>query len=114
MLKQKIGDTVVALHPYFAYGAYAPGEIVKILKTSENEDKYVIRFYDFTENAVERKYIFKLDRDRFQHDINTIISYEKSWIGHSVIALNSRTNCFEWGFCHICFIAYILKLLFCT
>ena len=95
--KFSIGDTVVAVHPYFEFGAYAPGEVVKILVNPDNEERFVIRFYDFTENVVEKKNVYKLPKERFQHDINTIITIEKGWIGRSVMAYNNRTACYEWG-----------------
>lgn len=87
------GDPVVALHPQYSF-SYAPGQVVKV---SNDLTRMVIRFYDFVEDIVFREDVYKLDRLKFQMDVNAIIELEKRWVGQTVVARNNYTSVYELG-----------------
>ena len=88
-----MGNLVVALHPNYTY-SYAPG---RIIKSSNDNENFLIKFFDNTEDLVHKNEVFKLDVLRFKKGMNTINYYETSWKGLKVIARNSETNTFETG-----------------
>lgn len=87
------GDPVVALHPEYAF-SYAPGQIVKV---ADDLTKVVVRFYDFVEAVVFREDVYKLNRLKFERDVNAIIELEKRWVGQTVVARNNYSNVYELG-----------------
>ncbi|RNA18473.1 von Willebrand factor A domain-containing 3B-like [Brachionus plicatilis] len=89
----KIGDTVLAEHPKFRF-AYAPGEIRRL---DQRQHKYIVRFYDFSECLIEKHNLYKISREKFEYDIDSIIRLEKCWIGHEVLSYNHYTTKYEWG-----------------
>ncbi len=89
----KVGDTVVGLHPDYD-SSYAPGQVEKI---SNDQNKILIKFYDFVEAALIRQEVFKLPTLKFQIDVDTIIRLEEKWVGEVVIARNNFTNVYELG-----------------
>lgn len=46
---------------------------------------------------IERNNMYKISREKFEFDIDSIIKLEKSWIGHEVLSYNHFTNKYEWG-----------------
>lgn len=89
----EIGDPVVALHPNYDY-SYAPGQIIQM---SNDLNKILVRFYDYTEGIILREEVYKLPRLKFELDINTIVELEKRWIGQTVVARNNYSNVYELG-----------------
>lgn len=41
--------------------------------------------------------MYKISREKFEFDINSIIELEKLWVGHEVLAYNHYTSNYEWG-----------------
>ncbi|CAF0714125.1 unnamed protein product [Brachionus calyciflorus] len=89
----KIGDTVLAKHPKFRF-VFAPGEIRRLDKY---QNKLIIRFYDYSECLIEIVNIYKISREKFEFDINSVIKLENAWIGHEVFAYNFYTRSYDWG-----------------
>jgi len=87
----KINDTVIARHPTFRF-AYAPGEII-----AEKKSKLIIRFYDYWQAYIERIDVYKLHLCKFEHDVKSILNYEKKWLGFNILAYNNRSKLFEKG-----------------
>lgn len=83
----------MAPHPRFNF-AYAPGEVVQL---SKRLPKLIIRFYDFSESLIDKNDIYRLKRPKFQHDIDSIIEFERAWIGYSCLAYNEHSKNYEWG-----------------
>jgi len=85
---------VIAQHPKFSF-AYAPGEICRL---PSDTSKLIIRFYDFSECLVNKNDTYKLaPREKFEHDVASIIQLENYWIGRNVLAFNTNTQAYEWG-----------------
>jgi hypothetical protein len=90
-----VGDTVVARHPVF-YFAYAPGQVVR--QSNEDSSKLIIRFADFTEHSIERGEMHKIDKWKFQYDIDSIKNIESKWVGNAqCLAYNFDTKSAEPG-----------------
>lgn len=41
--------------------------------------------------------MYKISREKFEFDINSIIELEKFWVGHEALGFNHFTNKYEWG-----------------
>ena len=83
----------MALHPDYEF-SYCPGQVVK---TSDDNNKILIRFYDFVESVVFRQEVYKLPSAKLQIDIEIIDKLEERWIGETVVARNAFSNVYELG-----------------
>lgn len=81
------------MHPQYEF-SYAPGQIVQV---SNDLNKLLVRFYDFSEGVIQRQEVYKLPRIKFQIDVNSIIEKEKEWIGKLVVARNNFSKVYELG-----------------
>ena len=89
----KVGDTVVALHPNFE-NSYAPGQIAKV---SSDMSTIKIRFYDYFEAVVDTREVFSLNHIKYQADVEIINHLEMEKIGKNVVARNPLTRVYELG-----------------
>ena len=81
------------MHPEYDY-SYAPGQVLKVGNDMSN---LLIKFYDYVEKVVPREEVFKLDKFKFQLDVNEIIRLERKWVGKTVVARNNLTHLYELG-----------------
>ncbi len=84
---------MVGLHPDYE-SSYAPGQVEKI---SDDQNKILVKFYDFVEAVLIRQEVFKLPTIKFQIDVDMIIKLEEKWVGEVVVARNNLTNVYELG-----------------
>ncbi len=89
----QVGDSVVALHPYYEF-SYAPGQIVQV---SNDMEKIMVRFYDYVEAVVVRRDAYRLNHLKYQADVELINRLEKEKVGKSVVARNTFSNVYEVG-----------------
>lgn len=81
------------MHPHYEH-SYAPGQVVKI---GNDMSRVQIKFYDFVEDVVLSQDVYKLNKAKFQSDVNEITSLEKRWIGKTVVARNNISHVYELG-----------------
>ena len=62
-----------------------------------NERKLMVRFYDYTEGFPSTHSTFRVDRHKFEHDVNAIIETESRFVGKLVLARNDATDAYESG-----------------
>ncbi|KAL8616726.1 hypothetical protein ACOMHN_017764 [Nucella lapillus] len=77
----KVDDRVVAQHPHHS-SSYAPGSV---LSFDDVLQVVTVRFYDGQEGAVPRTEVYRLARDKYNHDVLHIQQRQQSMMGLSVV-----------------------------
>lgn len=84
---------MIALHPDYEL-SYAPGQVVKL---GNDMTRVLVKFYDFVEQVVPRDQVYKLNKSKFQSDVNEIIILERELVGKTVVARNNLSHVYELG-----------------
>ncbi len=83
----------MALHPHYEF-SYAPGQVISI---SNDLSQILVRFYDYVESIVVREEAYKINKIKYQSDVELINRKEKEKVGKTVVARNNRSNVYELG-----------------
>lgn len=84
----KVDDRVVAQHPQHS-GSYAPGSV---LSFDDILQMVTVRFYDGQEGAVPRAEVYRLAREKYNHDVLHIQQRQQSMMGLSVVARDDNSG----------------------